>query len=117
MSIENEYIIIQNVTGLLKESQICMTKPEFLQSIKDMCISMTSAVPIRFLIVALILDFIEYFTREHFNKKEYARNTILFELGFYNMTTSDIVLIISVAKTLSIITAMVLLFYGVNAWG
>lgn len=110
MTFEN-YFQNLNITSinenLLNKDVVCMTKENFATAFKDLCIQASTTRPIIFISVAIFLDIVEY----------YLRNFIYIDSHIGIFSLKNFIVFISTLKTMFLVLALVMLIFGVNAWG
>lgn len=100
------------------KNMICATQEEFKKTLVDLCLKVNVQLPIIFLSVALILDFIEDRLKVSF----YKENKVIFEgipIGnqtFFFTTRKDMVIFVGGTKQLLIAATIIFLFMGARIW-
>jgi len=100
-----------NISTMFEKRDICFTLSEYKTTIQNICGNINIWKPVAFIIIAFVLDLVETFYL-----REYDENILFFKIGFYELKSRDVWIMISSAKSLCLIVAAALLFMGAKAW-
>jgi len=106
MNLSNFTINLQPEIG-----KICLSHEQLLSFLKDTCRIAGIDKPLLFIGLAIFLDLIECYSRDYLLNEK-----ILFKSRFYILSTTDILVIISTAKSFCLIMSVLFLYLGVKIW-